>query len=256
VGPQLLPISKAIQETGVFFLVVFCFLAAGVHAYYTIGPRTEPFPLYASTMQIFRLGILGDFDMYDFEGQDPVMTHADGSMTWEPQDPEPSDVYVAVHTIFYATSISITIILMNLLVGVLGSYYDVHKETARQAFLRERAGMLVNFEQRPWLKLWRRCTRSRNMEVLYVLIREEPDEVSLQSMRSVVKNELKGPSGMVKQIDSGMAKQIDSVMKEINFLKDEIRGISSFKKDLEELKDVPKMMQELKEALKEKKHAA
>lgn len=41
-----------------------------------------------------RLGIFGDFDLFEFEGVDPTYKLGEGE-EWEPQDPEPGATFVA-----------------------------------------------------------------------------------------------------------------------------------------------------------------
>eukprot|EP00438_Fugacium_kawagutii_P007732 Skav217320 [mRNA] locus=scaffold3163:350028:352888:+ [translate_table: standard] len=50
-----------------------------------------------------------------------------------------ADTYNAVHTLFYCIGIGITILLMNLLIGVLGSNYDLYQDRAPELFNRARA---------------------------------------------------------------------------------------------------------------------
>ena len=69
-GPRLLPILAAIYDTFVFFFVTSVCIAAAVHAYYNLQLREEPGPVYAAFMQVIRLGIFGDFDLFEFEGLD------------------------------------------------------------------------------------------------------------------------------------------------------------------------------------------
>ena len=74
-GMRLLPMLRAIADTAVFGLVVATCLMASTNAYYIIGARQEserdPSPLYAAILAIYRLGILGDFDIFHLEGSDP-----------------------------------------------------------------------------------------------------------------------------------------------------------------------------------------
>jgi len=198
VGPRFLPIFFAIRETMPFFLVVAFCLSGAVHAYYTVGARSDPFPFYAAFMQVFRLGVMGDFDMYEFEGQDAVLVR-ESENTWAPEDPPPSEFYVGSHILFYTISFGVAIVLMNLLIGVLGTNYDTYEDLAQQLFLRERARTILNFETRPWRcwnwNCWRRCRAgpkddsSANQE-LFVIVRQEASQDEQRSMRSVFKAEV------------------------------------------------------------------
>lgn len=120
-GPRLLPILSAIKDTFAFFLLMTICLAAATHAYYNLQVRQEPVPTYAAVMQVVRLGIFGDFDLFEFEGLDPTYKlKDDGSkQEWEPNDPSPGPDYLWVHALFYITGVGITVLLMNVLIGVL-----------------------------------------------------------------------------------------------------------------------------------------
>ena len=150
-GPRLLPILSAIKDTFVFFVLMCICLAAAAHAYYNLGVRDEPTPAYAAFMQVIRLGIFGGFDMFEFEGVDPTYASKedDADQIWEPQDPIPGPDYVWVHALFYAVGLGITVLLMNVLIGVLGANYERYEDRAVGQFFRARVNMLVEMQSRP-----------------------------------------------------------------------------------------------------------
>eukprot|EP00972_Heterocapsa_arctica_P048021 7083163-Heterocapsa_arctica.AAC.1 len=55
-------------------------------------------------MPVFRLGILGDFELFELEGLDQTWVGTDGELS--PVDPAPSSKYGAVHLIFYGVALS------------------------------------------------------------------------------------------------------------------------------------------------------
>ena len=150
-GPRLLPILSAIKDTFAFFMLMCICLAAATHAYYNLGVRDEPTPTYAAFMQVIRLGIFGDFDMFEFEGLDPTyaLKEDDIDQIWEPQDPIPGPDYVWVHALFYTIGLGITVLLMNVLIGVLGANYERYEDRAVGQFFRARVNMLVELQCRP-----------------------------------------------------------------------------------------------------------
>eukprot|EP00434_Breviolum_minutum_P025449 symbB.v1.2.022488.t1/scaffold1997.1/size93120/1 len=150
-GPRLLPILSAIKDTFAFFVLMCICLAAAAHAYYNLGVRDEPTPTYAAFMQVIRLGIFGDFDMFEFEGLDPIyaLKEDDADQIWEPQDPVPGPDYVWVHALFYIVGLGITVLLMNVLIGVLGANYERYEDRAVGHFFRARVNMLVELRCRP-----------------------------------------------------------------------------------------------------------
>ena len=150
-GPRLLPILSAIKDTFAFFMLMCICLAAAAHAYYNLGARDEPTPTYAAFMQVIRLGIFGDFDMFEFEGLDATyaLKGDDIDQIWEPQDPVPGPDYVWVHALFYTIGLGITVLLMNVLIGVLGANYERYEDRAVGQFFRARVNMLVELQCRP-----------------------------------------------------------------------------------------------------------
>eukprot|EP00913_Durusdinium_trenchii_P022581 g21208.t1 len=125
-----------------------CILAA-THAYYNLQLREEPIPTYGAFLQVMRLGIFGDFDLFEFEGVDPTYKLGEGE-EWEPQDPEPGATFVWAHALFYFTGIGIAILLMNLLIGVLGQNFELYQDQSAMLFQRARAKMLLELQARPW----------------------------------------------------------------------------------------------------------
>ena len=150
-GPRLLPILSAIKDTFAFFMLMCICLAAATHAYYNLGVRDEPTPTYAAFMQVIRLGIFGDFDMFEFEGLDPTyaLKEDNADQIWEPQDPIPGPDYVWVHALFYIIGLGITVLLMNVLIGVLGANYERYEDQAVGQFFKARVKMLVELQCRP-----------------------------------------------------------------------------------------------------------
>ncbi|CAE7317427.1 hypothetical protein AK812_SmicGene21255 [Symbiodinium microadriaticum] len=156
-GPRLLPILAAIKDTAAFFFITTVCVFALAHAYYQLSLRAEDhFPAYMSLIQTFRLGILGDFDLFELEGKDVEYERvADGdSERWVPQDPEPGKDYIYVHLMFFVASIGLAVLLMNIFIAVLGQNLELFQDQAAQLFARSRAKMLLEHHQRPWARIW------------------------------------------------------------------------------------------------------
>lgn len=58
-----------------------------------------------------------------------------------------------MHVLFYSVGLGITILLMNVLIGVLGSNFDLYQDRAPELFSRARAKLLLEMEGRPMLQL-------------------------------------------------------------------------------------------------------
>lgn len=190
VGTRFLPIFRAVQGTCSFFLVVGFFFCACVHAYYMLGVRDKPSPSYAAFLQVFRLGFLGDFDLLEFEGVDTTFVKVGDADIWEPVDPPPNSAYAFTHTIFLITSMIITLLLMNLLIGVLGAAYDVEEDRASQTYLQHLAMYAHTAKCLPWVKL---CGPRKPMpepSFLYFLAREGGTVETTMSTRTFLKGQL------------------------------------------------------------------
>ena len=158
-GPRLLPILSAVRDTWSFFLVTVLCLASATHAYFILNPRGEdPLPIYSAFTHTVRLGIFGDFDLFEYQGQDTTFA-VDATGEWVPNDPVPDEIgsfsFVYLQVIFFLTGVGITILLMNLLIGVLGQNYEIHTDRAQVLFVRARARMLLEHRSRPQARLSR-----------------------------------------------------------------------------------------------------
>ncbi|CAE6919398.1 Cttnbp2 [Symbiodinium sp. CCMP2592] len=158
-GPRLLPILSAVRDTWSFFLVTVLCLASATHAYFILNPRGEdPLPIYSAFTHTVRLGIFGDFDLFEYQGQDTTFA-VDATGEWVPNDPVPEEIgsfsFVYLQVIFFVTGVGITILLMNLLIGVLGQNYEIHTDRAQVLFVRARARMLLEHRSRPQAQLQR-----------------------------------------------------------------------------------------------------
>merc|ERR1719506_1634811 len=103
-GPRILPIVSAIWDTAGFIIVTSFVVGGAVHAFYVLGTRDYPSPFYAAFLTVYRLAVLGDFDMFELEGLDtPFIGNGNGE--WWPEDPESytmnPTLYLSVHTFFY-----------------------------------------------------------------------------------------------------------------------------------------------------------
>ena len=57
---------------------------------------------------------------------------------------------VWAHAVFYVTGFGITVLLMNLLIGVLGNNFELYQDQSDMLFQRARAKMLLELQARPW----------------------------------------------------------------------------------------------------------
>mmetsp|Transcript_25452 Transcript_25452/g.46596 ORF Transcript_25452/g.46596 Transcript_25452/m.46596 type:complete len:866 (-) Transcript_25452:127-2724(-) len=143
IGPKMLPVIYAVRGVFGFVTVLLFTVIAATNAYFVFGLRTEPSTWYASFLVVFRLAILGDVDLFEWEGLDPVLVQQDTD-TWEPEDPLPSKHYVWIHVLFYAIALFMTVILMNVFIGILGNNYDLYQDKSEELFMQSRAEIVAD----------------------------------------------------------------------------------------------------------------
>ena len=92
----------------------------------------------------FRLGFLSDFDM------DELATTLDG----EEGSQEP--MYLMVHAWFYLTAFIFSMLMMNILIGILGHNYDKFSEQSHRLSVSKRARVICGLSAMPWYhaRIW------------------------------------------------------------------------------------------------------
>ncbi|CAE7243921.1 unnamed protein product [Symbiodinium sp. CCMP2592] len=162
-GPYLLPILSAVRDTGAFFFVTSLCVGSATHAYVIMNPRGgDEYPIYSSFLHTVRLAIFGDFDLFEYQGQDTTFQQVEGE--WAPNDPSPKDVgedpdspyrpYIYLQLCFFGTGIGITVLLMNLLIAILSQNYEMQQDRAQGLFVQARARMLLEVRRRPWIMVY------------------------------------------------------------------------------------------------------
>lgn len=156
-GKPMLPILGAVGSSGPFGLVMVTGLAGFVHAYYALGIKD----MRDAFLIIYRLGFLADFDRFEIgEPQDPI-------------DENPCETPDVTHTrmafadiILLVSSLTLTIVFMNILIGVLSESYMrawVHRE---RLFMRERARIVLHhFSMQLGWKNVRSCCKRRSPSI-------------------------------------------------------------------------------------------
>ncbi|CAE7026093.1 unnamed protein product [Symbiodinium natans] len=160
-GPYLLPILSAVRDTGAFFFVTLLCVASATHAYIILNPRGgDTFPLYSAFTHTIRLAMFGDFDLFEYQGQDTTYVLNATTGVSEPNDPRPEDLgdtwqmtYIYLQLLFFCTGVGVDVLLMNLLIGILSNNYDEHLKRAQVLFVQARARMLLEHQRRPWMRL-------------------------------------------------------------------------------------------------------
>jgi len=178
-GPRILPIFSALKDTAAFFVVMtFCLLAV-THGFYVLGTQQGPGNLlYAAFLPVYRLGVTGDYDMDELAGVDPPSVGEDGPA------PSENQMYTYIQIWFYVTSFLVTILMMNILVGILGANYERYEEQSQVLFVRERARMITILSARPYTRhVWNQWG---DEDFLYFATKATPNTEDERSTRRAI----------------------------------------------------------------------
>eukprot|EP00930_Biecheleria_cincta_P038510 TRINITY_DN26447_c0_g1_i1.p1 TRINITY_DN26447_c0_g1~~TRINITY_DN26447_c0_g1_i1.p1 ORF type:complete len:919 (+),score=148.08 TRINITY_DN26447_c0_g1_i1:55-2811(+) len=134
-GKPILPILTAVGSAVPFSSVMITTLAGFVHAYYAMGLKDAR----EAFLVIYRLGFLADFERFEMaEPQDPILEN-------------PCTTPDVTHTrigfadiLLVVTSVVLTIVLMNILIGVLSEGYNRAYDTRERLFLLERSRIILH----------------------------------------------------------------------------------------------------------------
>lgn len=127
VGYMVAPITTAIKGIVGICIVTLVYLLAFTHAYWALNRHN----FWKSFIRMWSLGLLGDFDFADLENNE---TGEDTEMGF----------YVRIG--FLVMSFSMSIVITNIFIGVLGNGYNQALENAWGIFLQERAAVTVHIE--------------------------------------------------------------------------------------------------------------
>ncbi|CAK0792425.1 unnamed protein product [Prorocentrum cordatum] len=145
IGKPMLPILNSMQNMSAFLLVVVFWLGGFSHMYYACG-LSQPF---SSFMTVFRLAMLGDFELEEMESD------AEGTVlagTW-------------VQLFVIVVGFMMTITILNIFIGVVGMSYEKALDEAERAFQRQRAKASLNHvAHMEGLRTVLCCRRSRPKE--------------------------------------------------------------------------------------------
>jgi len=135
VGPAILPTLTAMRDIWVMAGVLALVLLAAIHAHVLLT-RVPPGESY---LIIWRLGLLGDFELEEFSG----------TSAWQ------SSFDAPIKTLLLMISFGVNLVLMNIFIGVVGNSYNDALITAKANFLRKRAKICVTHRLGPlahWLE--------------------------------------------------------------------------------------------------------
>jgi len=151
-GHSVLPAFKAVtgKDAMAFMLFLMIIVFGTVQTYWAL-PISQHLPKDGTGisvfelvfMKIFRLELLGDFDIPNLEGTHPVIN---GNWTGdrlraEIGDPKESPLFHdAIMIIVLFASGVVTVLLMNVAIGVVSTAYSTNKHSANQLYCHFQAG--------------------------------------------------------------------------------------------------------------------
>lgn len=133
-GKPMLPILQAVPATLPFFIVVLCWFSGFMHMYYSFGLTDW----WTSGMIMYRLGFLADFSRNEMVSV------------------EVEDIWAFwVDSVLVFMGLSMSIIMMNILIGVLAESYNRGWEHRERLFLLERSRLVLQHftTARGWSKI-------------------------------------------------------------------------------------------------------
>merc|ERR1712054_601066 len=120
---------NTLKDTAPFLILTSIVLFAAAVSFSVIAMHL---PLFDVLLLTLRLGVLGDFSLDELLAGD-------------------SDT-VMVYTWFLIIALVLTILLMNLLIGVLSTNYDRWEEQSLALFVKERATIIVTLCSYPYFE--------------------------------------------------------------------------------------------------------
>lgn len=175
-GLTVLPAFYAMTSPeSVRFLVFHILVLVSVtHAYYSLPLGSDDYEadtthlfgmLFVSFVRMFRLCVLGDFDLWELEGVDPVVNFTEGMIEGVAALDEPADIYQsggdkqpihgAIRGFFMIAVIFTAVMMMNMYIGILGKEYDNFSDKKVQMYAHQKAKFTVRYllRRRFWMQL-------------------------------------------------------------------------------------------------------
>jgi len=141
VGLNILPITTTMWDVVPFGLVLSVYLIGSVNLYFALGINPS---LFDSFMLVYRLVVLGDLDVREFENL-PLPTFRRVN-DWEFAQTLPGrlDYYYVIRLFIVFVSFVMGLTMMNLFVAILCLSYSQAAENAWYCFMRSRANIVLD----------------------------------------------------------------------------------------------------------------
>lgn len=165
IGVHILPITSTMWNVGPFLLVLGVYVAASVNMYYALR---NGYSLGECFLLIYRLAVLGDFDLTELEHKNQPVTRLDfqtgiisTSVTSIVND---SYRWYTVRIMLVVVSFVVGVSIMNLFVAILCSKYDEAASVAQRMYMRARAQIVLDqVAVRTGIRVIRKCSRKARL---------------------------------------------------------------------------------------------
>jgi len=145
IGRHILPITSTMLQVGPFLLVLGVYLLASTNLYWAFRNDYNVFECF---LLIYRLAVLGDFDISELEHKNTPTTRLDSNRGTISTDSTVLSVYddawYSVRLMLVVVSFMIGVLIMNLFIAVLCSSYDLAASVAQECFMQSRANIVLD----------------------------------------------------------------------------------------------------------------
>jgi hypothetical protein len=165
-GPRVLPILRAVLDTMPFFVILMLAMIGFTHSYYALRilRDNEPDPadahLFAYFRPVWALALIGDIHTESIEGYT------------EHNDDRSTSPLETAQFLFFGTTLVVSVLLMSILIGILGSNYDRYVIQSQSMFSQHRAREIDFLSHLP---LFKRHIWSKSEGFLWFAVKEKPD---------------------------------------------------------------------------------
>eukprot|EP00933_Yihiella_yeosuensis_P030580 TRINITY_DN24209_c0_g2_i1.p1 TRINITY_DN24209_c0_g2~~TRINITY_DN24209_c0_g2_i1.p1 ORF type:complete len:537 (-),score=67.56 TRINITY_DN24209_c0_g2_i1:135-1745(-) len=217
-GRHVFPAVHAMSRPASLSFILFLMLSvmALFQAYMCFPIPENSDSLVMAFMKIFRFSMLGDFDVWELEGVDEVVDGSvtDGNLHASIDDGRASRKYHKGIMLFVVISgITVTILSMNVAIGVVGSLYDEAKEISLQIQSHYKAGYLFKLQlaKRIRTSLWNSMVRCSA---------PDKEKTKGQYLCCALRSDIISPRDTASDGEDPVLKEVDTLKAEVKKLKE------------------------------------
>ncbi|CAK9040746.1 CBBY-like protein (AtCbby) [Durusdinium trenchii] len=167
IGRNIVPVFYAITRIN-FLFILFIIVMGSFHAYFVfpIKENTGKFDnIFNGFLKIFRLEVLGDFDLNELEGLSETLSAnlSHGHLQGEVGEEVRSHIHRSLRLEFLVLSLLVTVVAMNVYIGLLGELYSKAVERKNRLYNHYLAASACRYLSRlvgfRWLCCGGRCSQ-------------------------------------------------------------------------------------------------